>query len=123
MRHTAKTIFTASSIAALLGSLAFSIPVIATAEEASVVKQGKQIAFNKKKGNCLACHDIKGGKLAGNIGPPLVYIKDRYTKAALKAQISNARSINPNTIMPPYGPHEIMSNDEIDKVVEFIHTL
>jgi len=123
MRHTAKTILTASSIAALLGSLSFSIPAIATAEEASVIDQGKKIAFNKKKGNCLACHAIKGGKLPGNIGPPLVEIKSRYDKAALKAQISDARSVNPNTIMPPFGPHEILSNGDIDKVVEFISTL
>lgn len=123
MRHTAKTILTASSIAALLGSLSFSIPAIATAEEASVIEQGKKIAFNKKKGNCLACHAIKGGKLPGNIGPPLVEIKSRYDKAALKAQISDARSAIPNTIMPPFGPHEILSNGDIDKVVEFISTL
>lgn len=122
MRHTAKTILTASSIAALLGSLTLSIPAIATAEEASAIEQGKKIAFNKKKGNCLACHAIKGGKLPGNIGPALVNMKSR-DKAALKAQISDARSANPNTIMPPFGPHEILSKSEIDKVVEFISTL
>jgi len=123
MRHTAKTILTASSIAVLLGSLSLSIPATATAEEASVIEQGKKIAFNKKKGNCLACHAIKGGKLPGNIGPALVDIKSRYDKSALKTQISDARSVNPNTIMPPFGPHEILSKGEIDKVVEFISTL
>ena len=123
MRHTAKTIFTASSIAALLGSLTLSIPAIATAEDASVIEQGKKIAFNKKKGNCLACHAIKGGKLPGNIGPPLVDIKSRYDLSALKAQISDARTVNPNTMMPPFGPHEVLSKGEIDKVVEFIYTL
>jgi L-cysteine S-thiosulfotransferase len=123
MRHTAKTILTASSIAALLGSLTLSIPSIATSEEASAIEQGKAIAFNKKKGNCLACHAIKGGKLPGNIGPPLVEINARYDKSALKAQISDARSVNPNTMMPPFGPHEILSAGEIDKVVEFISTL
>lgn len=123
MRHTAKKILTASSIAALLGSLAFTIPATASAEEASVVEQGKKIAFDKKKGNCLACHDIKGGKLPGNIGPPLVQIKGRYDKASLKKQITDARSVNPITIMPPFGPHEILSKSEIDKIVEFIYTL
>ena len=123
MRHTAKTILTASSIAALLGSFAFSIPTITNAEEASAIDQGKAIAFNKKKGNCLACHAIKGGKLPGNIGPPLVEIKARYDKSALKTQISDARSANPNSMMPPFGPHEILSAGEIDKVVEFISTL
>jgi len=123
MRHTAKTIFTASSIAALLGSLALSIPAIATAQDAAVIEEGKKIAFNKKKGNCLACHAIKGGKLPGNIGPPLVDIKSRYDQTALKAQITDARTVNPYTMMPPFGPHEILSKGEIDKVVEFIYTL
>lgn len=123
MRHTAKTIFTASSIAALLGSITLSIPAIATAQDASVIEQGKKIAFNKKKGNCLACHAIKGGKLPGNIGPPLVDIKSRYDQTALKAQITDARTVNPNTMMPPFGPHEILSKGEIEKVVEFIYTL
>ena len=123
MRHTAKIILSVSSIAALLGSLTLSIPAIATAEEASVIEQGKKIAFDRKKGNCLACHAIEGGKLAGNIGPPLVEIKARYDKSALKAQISDARAANPNSMMPPFGPHEILSKGEIDKVVEFISTL
>ena len=123
MRNTAKTIFTASSIAALLGSLTLSIPTIATAQDASVIDQGKKIAFNKKKGNCLACHAIKGGKLPGNIGPPLVDIKSRYDQSALKAQITDARGVNPVTMMPPFGPHEILSKDEIEKVTAFIYTL
>ena len=123
MRHPAKLIFTASSLAIVLGSLTAAIPAISSAEEKSIIQQGKDIAFNKKKGNCLACHDIKGGKLAGNIGPQLIDIKDRYNKSALTAQISDARSVNSQTIMPPFGPHEILSKDEIKKVVEFIHTL
>ena len=123
MRHTAKTIFTATSVAALLGCFALSIPVLATAEEANSAEKGKKIAFDKKKGNCLSCHAIKSGVLPGNIGPELVDIKGRYDKPALKAQISNAGAVNPNTIMPPFGPHEILSEDEINQVVEFIYTL
>lgn len=123
MRHTAKTILTASSIAALLGSITLISPAIATAEEASTIDQGKSISFDRKLGNCLACHAIKGGDLPGNIGPPLIEIKSRYSQASLKAQINDARTANPNTIMPPFGPHEILSKSEIDKVVEFIYTL
>ncbi len=124
MRYTAKVISTATSIAALLGSLALSIPAISVAEEASVIDQGKAIAFNKKKGNCLACHQIAGGKLPGNIGPPLVGMKARFPDLnKLKAQITDARKNNPNTIMPPFGPHAILSKDEINKVAEFIYSL
>ncbi len=124
MRYTAKAISTATSVAALLGSLAIALPSVSTAAEASVVEQGKKIAFDRKKGNCLACHQIEGGSLPGNIGPPLVAMKARFPdKSKLRAQISDARKNNPNTIMPPFGAHEILSDSELDKVVEFIQTL
>lgn len=124
MRHTAKALYTATSIAALLGSLAFSVPVTSQAAEASVIAEGKKIAFDRKKGNCLACHMIEGGTLPGNIGPPLVAMKARFPdKSKLRAQIWDARTANPNTIMIPFGPHEVLSKGEIDKVVEYIYSL
>ena len=117
---------TAGSALALAGSLALlPAPVLAgEPESASVVEQGKAIAFDRKKGNCLACHQIEGGTLPGNIGPPLVAMKSRYPdKARLRAQIWDSTKANPNTIMPPFGRHQILSEGEIDKVVEFIYTL
>ncbi len=124
MRHTAKAISTATSVAALLGTLAFSLPSISIAEGTSAIADGKKLAFNKKKGNCLACHQIEGGKLPGNIGPPLIAMKARFPdKSKLRAQINDARTNNPNTIMPPFGAHEIISGAEVDKIVEFIYSL
>ena len=124
MRYTAKAISTATSLAALLGTLAFSVPTISLAADASAIEEGKKVAFNRKKGNCLACHQIEGGDLPGNIGPPLLAMKDRFPdKSKLRDQIYDSRSSNPNTIMPPFGAHEILSAAEIDKVVEFIHSL
>jgi len=85
---------TASSVLALAGSLALlSAPSLSLAAETSVVDQGKAVSFDRKKGNCLACHQIAGGKLAGNIGPPLVAMKARFPdKAKLRAQIWDATS-------------------------------
>jgi len=124
MRYTAKAISTVTSVAALLGSLAISLPSVSMAAEASVIEQGKKIAFDRKKGNCLACHQIEGGSLPGNIGPPLVAMKARFPdKNKLRAQIYDSRKSNPNTIMPPFGSHEILTSSEIDKVVEFIQSL
>jgi sulfur-oxidizing protein SoxX len=123
MRNPAKIISSFASVAAILGTLAF-VPATATAAEASVVEEGKKIAFDRRKGNCLACHMVEGGDLPGNIGPPLVAMKARFPdKATLRAQIWDARRMNPNTIMPPFGAHRILTEEEIDKVVEFIHTL
>jgi sulfur-oxidizing protein SoxX len=44
-------------------------------------------------------------------------------KAVLKAQITDPRAKNPNTIMPPFGPHGVLSAKEIDLVTDFIYTL
>jgi sulfur-oxidizing protein SoxX len=124
MRQIFSIITTATSIAALAGSLAMA-PLGANAEEsASVVEQGKEVAFDRKKGNCLACHQIEGGSLPGNIGPPLVAMKARFPdKSKLRAQIWDPTKANPNSIMPPFGRHKILSEKEIDQIVEFIYTL
>ena len=63
---------------ALFSALLAFAPFAAGAADASAVEQGKTIAFNRSLGNCLACHDIKGGDSPGNIGPPLVNMQARY---------------------------------------------
>lgn len=126
MRQSLSILSTAASLAALLGSLALapSAAVAADAAAVSVVEQGKKISFDRKKGNCLSCHQIDGGELAGNIGPPLVAMQARFPdKAKLRAQIWDSTKANPNSMMPPFGRHKVLTEDEIDKVVEFIYTL
>ncbi len=123
MRLTAHILTTTASIAALVGCLGFA-PTIASADTTADLEKGKELSFNRKKGNCLACHQIAGGKLAGNIGPPLIAMKARFPDYdKLRAQIYDARTNNPNTIMIPFGPHAVMSDGEIDLVTKFIHTL
>jgi sulfur-oxidizing protein SoxX len=88
------------------------------------LEKGRAIAFSRNKGNCLACHAIEGGELAGNYGPPLLLMKIRYPeRAALRAQIWDASTREATTRMPPYGRHRILTEEEIDLVVDFIHTL
>jgi sulfur-oxidizing protein SoxX len=88
------------------------------------IADGKKVAFDRKKGNCLACHMIADGSLPGNIGPPLVAMKARFPeKADLRAQIWDSTVANPNTIMPPFGKHRILSEKEVDLVTEFIYSL
>ena len=126
MRKLPSILTTAGSVLALAGSLAL-LPAAGNAAEgeaASAVEQGKKISFDRKKGNCLACHQIEGGDLPGNIGPPLVAMKARFPdKAKLRAQIWDATKMNPNSVMPPFGRQQILSEGEIDKIVEFIYTL
>jgi L-cysteine S-thiosulfotransferase len=98
--------------------------VSAQEAEASAAAQGKQVAFDRRKGNCLACHAIEGGEMAGNIGPPLVAMKARFPdKARLRAQIWDSTKANPNSIMPPFGRHQVLSEKEIDQIVEYMYTL
>ena len=117
-------ISTTVSVAALTACLGLATPLTVNAAEEADITKGKELAFDRKKGNCLACHDIAGGDLAGNIGPPLVAMKSRFPDfAKLRSQISDARTNNPNTIMIPFGPHAVLSDKEIDLVARFIHTL
>lgn len=122
MRLTA-TITTTASIFALIGCLGV-MPGIASADESADLAKGKELAFDRKKGNCLACHQIEGGTLTGNIGPPLIAMKARFPDyEKLRSQIYDARKNNPNTIMIPFGPHKVMSDEEIDLVTKFIYSL
>jgi len=125
MRKTARsTLAAAGALAVVLGSLSAIPGTASAADGASAVDEGKEIAFHRKKGNCLACHKIAGGTLAGNIGPALVNMKARFpNKADLRAKIFDPTVTSPNTIMPPFGKHKILSQSELDKVVEFIYSL
>ncbi|QKT05060.1 sulfur oxidation c-type cytochrome SoxX [Ectothiorhodospiraceae bacterium 2226] len=112
-------------MAAILGAFAV-VPGVAVAQEQqkSAAEEGKEIAFDRRKGNCLACHMVPGGESPGNIAPPLVAMKDRFPdKAKLRAQVWDATQFNPLSMMPPFGRHEILTEQEIDKIVEFLYTI
>ena len=107
--------------------LVFSLSTIASssawADEASIAA-GKKIAFDRKKGNCLACHLMDNGALPGNIGPPLIAMAARFPdRKALRDQIFDPTAKNPNTIMPPFGKHGILTAEEIEKVTDYVHSL
>ena len=108
----------------------FFSPVIVAEEsaeenaKAANLEEGKALAFDRFKGNCLACHYVEGGELTGNYGPPLIAMKMRYPdRDALRAQIWDAAVKNPDTRMPPFGRNRILTEQEIDLVTDFIQTL
>jgi len=126
MRNPARILTTASIIATLTGSLAFGPQVSAAEEkkEMTPAEMGKKVAENRKKGNCFSCHSYEGASLAGNIGPPLVAMKARFPdKVKLRVQVWDATKVNPESLMPPFGRHEVLSEKEIDQVVEWLYTL
>jgi len=139
MRKTSK-IATAISMVALLGGAMN----IASADEAPLptdkecgklkptdaVTKGWCAAVIRSKGNCLACHDIQTPRFPknlvgpGNIAPPLVAMKSRFPdKAKLRAQIWDATVANPESSMIPFGRHKVLSEEEIDNIVEFLLTI
>ncbi len=106
--------------------LAYGIsPSVVHAEVTTAdLDKGKSLSFGRKKGNCLACHVIADGTLPGNSGPPLVAMKTRFPdRDKLKQQIFDARIKNANTIMPPFGAHEILTAQELERVVDYIYSL
>jgi len=123
MRKTAKMIATASAVAVLLGTMTF-IPTQSALADDAQVKQGKKIAENRKKGNCFGCHAYEGATMPGNIGPPLVAMKARFPdKKKLYDQIWDSTKANPNSIMPPFGKHEMLSDKDLKAVTEWVYTL
>ena len=90
----------------------------------SKLEQGQSLAFDRQKGNCLACHVMAGGTSAGNIGPELKNMKTRYPdQTLLRQRIWDETMFNPMTVMPPFGKHNILTEQEIDLVVEYIYSL
>ena len=97
---------------------------VSPARAQSTVSEGQKLAFDRGKGNCLTCHEIKGGDLPGTIGPPLKDIKSRYPdRDELVAIISDETKRNPQTVMPPFGRNRLLTEPEINAVVDFLQTL
>lgn len=122
-----------SKMKQLLTALAISSavvmsPVTAQAADkgASAIEEGKKLAFSRAKGNCLACHMAGDGAQPGNIGPALIAMKLRYPdKQKLYNKIwgtSDSMKV-PDSMMPEFGSHGILTDDEISKIVEYIYTL
>ena len=89
-------------------------------------KDGWDIISDRKAGNCLACHNIIGEPrvtLPGQIGPPLVAMKARYPeREALRQKIYDPMKTNPYSMMPRFGHHRIITEADIEKVVDYLYT-
>lgn len=110
----------------ILFSLIFSLGLISAGMAAEGGSEtGQSLAFDRNKGNCLACHAIPNDPKAtspGDIGPALSGMKSRFPdRAKLHAQIWDATVNNPRTSMPPFGKNKILTEPEIDLVTEYIY--
>jgi sulfur-oxidizing protein SoxX len=112
-------LFQALALALLIGA-ALSAP----ARAQSAAAEGQKLAFDRGKGNCLTCHEIEGGDLPGTIGPPLKDIKSKYPdRDEIVAILTDETKRNPQTVMPPFGRNRILTEQEINAIVDFLQTL
>jgi sulfur-oxidizing protein SoxX len=111
----------------LIPALALAASLCATVAPVraqSAAREGQRLAFDRGKGNCLTCHEIKGGDLPGTIGPKLENLKSKYPdRSDLVAIVTDETKRNPQTVMPPFGRNRILTEQEINAVVDFLQTL
>ena len=104
--------------------LALALLTVVPAQAQSGAAEGEKLAFDRGKGNCLTCHVIKGGDLPGSIGPELKDIKSKYPdRKDLLAILDDESKRNPLTVMPPFGRNRILTEQEINAIVDFLQTL
>ena len=110
-------------LAAMLAMCVFVLQPVVLADE-NAVEQGKKVAFDRQAGNCLSCHLIEGGEATGNLGPPLIAMKARFPdRQKLRDIIWDITESRPETMMPPFGRYKIISEQDIDDIVEYLYTL
>lgn len=109
---------------ALAIALTLLAGLIANPVHAQSAADGQKLAFDRSKGNCLTCHVIRGGDLPGSIGPELKDIKAKYPdRNELVAIVSDEPKRNPQSVMPPFGRNRILTEQEINAIVDFLQTL
>ncbi len=107
---------------------------------------GFDVFSNKKKGNCIACHNIEERTdltFPGNVGPILDGVGENRTIAELRGILVNSKMTFEGTVMPVYykvdgftrpgnaytgkaadGPLDpLLSAAQIEDVIAFLSTL
>lgn len=100
--------------------------------------RGRKVVIGRKKGNCLACHDIKAipeQPFHGETGPALEHIPEHHTVAELRMRLVDPKVLNPNTMMPSFyklGQYRVLkkfqgktvlSAQDVEDVIAYLMTL
>ena len=107
------------------GSMATRAPVLKALQGTldGNAQRGREIAAARNRGNCLACHMMAGGTQPGTRGPDLSrYGATGRDDAQTYAFVFDMRAVNPQTLMPPFGTNEILTDQEIRDVVAFLQS-
>lgn len=99
---------------------------------------GRKLAIDRKKGNCLACHvmPIPEQSFHGLVGPELKGVAGRLSEGEIRLRIVNSKIVNPDTIMPAFYKKDgltrvlkkfkgktMLSAAEVEDVVAYVKTL
>jgi len=102
----------------------FAVAALPLSAHAGDVKAGQDLALDRAKGNCLACHTIKGGDAPSSVGRELAGIKRRFpNRADLVEILMDEPKRNLVAPMPPFGRNRILTRSEIEKIIDFLYTL
>jgi len=74
-------------------------------------ERGKALLLQRQDSGCVLCHQVQGLPAGGALGPSLIGLAERSSKAQARERIADARRFNPQTIMPAY-----FSTDGLNKV-------
>ena len=117
----------ATPLGLLVLATALASACAAWADQPEKGADGSRLAQDVARGNCLACHTIPGDASAvtsANIGPPLVAMRARFPdRESLRLQIWDAGLTNADTVMPPFGRHQILTPEEIGLIIDYLYTL
>lgn len=99
---------------------------ISDASHAADAANGWRVLLDQRLGNCVACHSIPNeqGKKTGiqsTFAPPLDGVASRYNPETLRQWVVDARKINPETLMPPFGL--ILSPEQISDALAALQAL
>lgn len=102
-------------------------------------ERGRNLAIDRKKGNCLACHQmpIPEQDFHGELGPNLAGVGARYTSGMIRLRIVDEKKVNPATLMPGFyvDPASLrkvakkfqgktpLSAQEVEDIVAYLSTL
>ena len=101
-------------------------------------KRGREVAIDRKLGNCLACHSlpIPEQQFHGATGPDLAGIGSRLTPGEIRLRVVNPKVVNPETMMPAFyrvaGLNRVMKDfadkpiltaEQVEDVIAYLMTL
>jgi len=100
---------------------------------------GRVIAISRKKGNCLACHQmpVEEQLFHGEVGPALWGVGNNYNAAELRLRVVNYKTLNEDVLMPSFYVNSddmhrvikkfkgktILSAQEVEDVIAYLLTL